>query len=313
VFHEFSAQTRISGVDLEGRRLRKGAADAVRRFALEAGGSWPAPASELVERVARSGSTPLVVTDGPRVLGVIELHDVVKSDLREYCAALRRMGTKTIMMTGDNPLTATAIAAEVGVDDFLAEATPQRKLEFIRRSQREGHRVAMYGDGTNDAPALAQADLAVAMNTGTQLAKEACDLLDLDSNPAKFITIVGIGRQMLFTRRSLTIFGLAADLAKYFAVIPVVLALTYPALSALNVMRFTNAHSAIVSAVIFNILIVVPLLLVAIRAVKARVPSVPHFVHLSLWNYGLGGFLLPLVGIKLIDVGIAAFRFVRPS
>ena len=309
-FFEFSAQTRISGVDLEGRRLRKGAADAVRRFAVGAGGSWPSAASELVERVARSGSTPLVVTDGPRVLGVIELHDVVKSDIREYCAALRRMGTRTIMMTGDNPLTAAAIAAEVGVDDFLAEATPERKREFIRRYQQEGHRVAMYGDGSNDAPALAQADLAVAMNSGTQLAKEAGDLVDLDSDPTKFIAIVEIGKKMLSTRRSLTTFSIAADLAKYFAIIPVALAMTYPSVNALNVLRFANVRSAIVSAVIFNILIVVPLLLLAMRSVKAHAQSSSHFFHPSLWIYGLGGFLLPWVGIKLIDVGLAAFVLV---
>jgi len=307
-FYEFSAQTRISGVDLEGRRLRKGAADAVRRFALDAGGSWPAEASELVERVARSGSTPLVVSDGPRVLGVIELHDIVKSDIREYCTALRRMGTRTIMMTGDNPLTAAAIAAEVGVDDFLAEATPQRKLEFIRQCQQEGHRVAMYGDGTNDAPALAQADLAVAMHSGTQLAKEAGDLVDLDSNPTKFIAIVGLGKQMLMTRRALTTFSMAADLAKYFAIIPVVLAMTYPALNSLNVLHFTNARSAIVSAVIFNILIIVPLLLLAMRSVKTRAQSGARVFHFGLWIYGLGGFLLAWVGVKLIDVGIAELR-----
>ena len=311
-FYEFSAQTRISGVDLEGRRLRKGAADAVRRFAVEAGGSWPSAVSELVEGVARSGSTPLVVTDGPRVLGVIELHDVVKSDIREYCAALRRMGTRTIMMTGDNPLTAAAIAAEVGVDDFLAEATPERKREFIRRCQQEGHRVAMYGDGNNDAPALAQADLAVAMHSGTQLAKEAGDLVDLDSNPTKFIAIAEIGKQMLMTRRSLTTFSIAADLAKYLSIIPVVFAATYPALNALNVLRLTSARSAIVSAVIFNTLIIVPLLLLAMRSVKARSQSRPHLFRSSLWIYGIGGFLLPWVGIKLIDAGIAALRFVRP-
>jgi potassium-transporting ATPase ATP-binding subunit len=267
-FHEFSAQARISGVDLEGRRLRKGAPDAIRRFVVEAGGSWPSAASKLVERVARSGSTPLVVNDGSRVLGIIELHDVVKGDMREYCAALRRMGTKTVMMTGDNPFTAAAIAAEVGVDDFLAEATPQRKLEFIRRCQREGHRVAMYGDGTNDAPALAQADIAVAMNSGTQLAKEACDLVDLDSNPMKFVEIVETGKQMVTARRSLTTFGMAADLAKYIAILPVVLAVTYPALNALNVLRFTNPWNAIVFALIFTVLIAVPLLLLATRAAK---------------------------------------------
>jgi potassium-transporting ATPase ATP-binding subunit len=310
-FHEFSAQTRISGIDLEGRRLRKGAADVVRRFAMEAGGSWPSAASELVERVARSGSTPLVVTDGPRVLGVIELHDVVKGDIREYCAALRRMGTKTIMVTGDNPLTAAAIAAEVGVDDFVAEATPQRKLEFIRQCQLEGHRFAMYGDGTNDAPALAQADLAVAMNSGTQPAKEAGDLVDLDSDPTKFITIVEIGKQMLTTRRSVTIFSMAADLAKYFAIIPVVLAMTYPALNALNVLRFTGARSAIVAAAIFNTLIIVPLVILAMHSVRSRARSDPYSFRSSQWIYGLGGFVLPWFGIKLIDVGIAAIGFVR--
>jgi K+-transporting ATPase ATPase B chain len=312
-FHEFSAQTRISGVDLEGRSLRKGAADAVRRFAVEAGGSWPSAAGELVERVARSGSTPLVVADGSRVLGVIELHDVVKSDIREYCAALRRMGTKTIMITGDNPLTAAAIAADVGVDDFVAEATPQRKLEFIRRSQLEGHRVAMYGDGTNDAPALAQADLAVVMNSGTHAAKEAGDLVDLDSNPTKFTAIVEIGKKMLTARRSLTTFSMSADLAKYFAIIPVVLAVTYPALDALNLLRLSSARSAIVSAVIFNALIIVPLVMLAMRSVRARAQSRAQSTRSSLWVYGLAGFLLPWLGIKLIDVGIAALGFVRPS
>jgi potassium-transporting ATPase ATP-binding subunit len=309
-FHEFSAQTRISGVDVEGRRLRKGAADAVRRFVAQAGGTWPAAANQLVEGMARVGSTPLVVADGPRVLGVIELHDVVKSDMRDYCATLRRMGTRTIMVTGDNPLTAAAIAAEVGVDNFLAEATPQGKYEFIRRCQQEGHRVAMYGDGTNDAPALAQADFAVAMNSGTQVAKEAGDLVDLDSNPTKFIAIVEIGRQMLMTRRSLTTFSIAADLAKYFSIIPVVLAATYPGLNALNVSRLTSARSALVSALIFNTLIVVPLLLLAIRAVKAGVQSSRPLFHLSLWIYGLVAFLLSWVGIKLIDTGLTTFRLV---
>jgi K+-transporting ATPase ATPase B chain len=280
---------------------------------VEAGGSWPSAAGELVERVARSGSTPLVVADGSRVLGVIELHDVVKSDIREYCAALRRMGTKTIMITGDNPLTAAAIAADVGVDDFVAEATPQRKLEFIRRSQLEGHRVAMYGDGTNDAPALAQADLAVVMNSGTHAAKEAGDLVDLDSNPTKFTAIVEIGKKMLTARRSLTTFSMSADLAKYFAIIPVVLAVTYPALDALNLLRLSSARSAIVSAVIFNALIIVPLVMLAMRSVRARAQSRAQSTRSSLWVYGLAGFLLPWLGIKLIDVGIAALGFVRPS
>jgi K+-transporting ATPase ATPase B chain len=308
-FYEFSAQTRISGVDVDGRRLRKGAADAVRRFAEEAGGTWPSAASQLVERVARSGSTPLVVADGPRVLGIIELHDVVKTDIRQYCATLRRMGTKTIMMTGDNPLTAAAIAAEVGVDDFLAEATPQRKRDFIRRAQQEGHRVAMYGDGNNDAPALAQANLAVAMNTGTQLAKEAGDLVDLDSDPTKFIAIVGIGKQMLTARRSFATFGIAADLAKYFSIVPVVFAATYPTLNALNISRLTSGRSAIASTVVFNTLIIVPLLLLAMHAFKARAQSNPHLFRSRLWIYGLSGFLLSWIGIKLIDLGVAALRF----
>lgn len=312
-FHEFSAQTRISGVDLEGRRLRKGAADAVRRFAEEAGGSWSSAVSELIDGVARSGATPLVVADGPSVLGVIELHDVVKSGIREHCAALRRMGIRTVMVTGDNRLTATAIAAEVGVDDFLADATPERKREFIRECQNEGHRVAMCGDGTNDAPALAQTDVAVAMGSGTQMAKEAGNLVILDSDPTKFIVIIETGKQMQMTRRSLTTFSLAADLAKYLAIIPVVFAATYPALKALNVMQLTSPRSAILSAVIFNTLIIVPLLLMAVWGVKARTESAAHLSHRILWIYGLGGILLAWVGIKLIDVWVPAFGFVWPA
>jgi K+-transporting ATPase ATPase B chain len=309
-FHEFSAQTRISGVDLEGRRLRKGAADAVRRFAEEAGGSWPSAVSELVDGVARSGATPLVVADGPRVLGVIELHDIVKAGIREHCAELRRMGIRTIMVTGDNRLTATAIAAEVGVDDFLAEATPERKRELIRQCQKEGHRVAMCGDGTNDAPALAQADVAVSMNSGTQVAKEASNLVALDSDPTKFIAIVETGRQMLMTRRSLTTFSMAVDLAKYFAIIPVAFAATYPALHALNVMRLMSPRSAILSAVIFTALIIGPLLVLAARGVKARAESAARRLRSTPWIYGLAGILLPWVGIKLIDVCLTAFGLV---
>jgi K+-transporting ATPase ATPase B chain len=309
-FYEFSAQTRISGVDLEGRRLRKGAADAVRLFAEEAGGSWPSAVSELVDGVARSGATPLVVADGPRVLGVIELHDIVKGGIREHCAALRRMGIRTIMVTGDNRLTATAIAAEVGVDDFLAEATPERKRELIRQCQKDGHRVAMCGDGTNDAPALAQADVGVAMNSGTQAAKEAGNLVVLDSNPTKFIAIVETGNQMLMTRRSLTTFSMAVDLAKYFAIIPVALAATYPALNGLNVTRLTSPRSAILSAVIFNALIIVPLLLLAVRGIKPRAESATGLSRRTRWIYGLAGILLPWVGIKLIDVCLTAFRLV---
>jgi potassium-transporting ATPase ATP-binding subunit len=306
-FHEFSAQTRISGVDVQGRRLRKGAADAVRRFAEDAGGRWPSAVSELVDRVARSGATPLVVADGGRVLGVIELHDIVKDGIREHCAELRRMDIRTIMVTGDNRLTATAIAAEVGVDDFLAEATPERKRELIRRCQKEGHRVAMCGDGTNDAPALAQADVSVAMNSGTQAAKDAGNLVDLDSDPTKFVAIVYSGRRMLATRRSLTTFSIAADLTKYCAIIPVAFATTDPALNALNLMRLTKPRSAILSAVIFNGLLIVPLLLLAVRAFKARADSAARLSRRILWIYGLDGVLLPLVGIKLIDVCLTAF------
>jgi K+-transporting ATPase ATPase B chain len=305
-FHEFSAQTRISGVDFGGRRLRKGAADAVRRFAEEAGGSWPPAVNELVDGVARSGATPLVVAEGPRVLGVVELHDIVKGGIREHCAELRRMGIKTIMVTGDNRLTATAIAAEVGVDDFLAEATPERKHDLIRRCQKEGLRVAMCGDGTNDAPALAQADVAVAMNSGTQAAKDAGNLVDLDSDPTKFIAIVNTGKQMLLTRRSLTTFSIAAGLAMYLALIPMALAATYPTLNALNVMRLTNPWSAIASAVIFNALGIVPLLLLAVWGVRADTESVVRLAHRHLWMYGFGGFVLPWAGIKLIDVCLSA-------
>jgi potassium-transporting ATPase ATP-binding subunit len=308
VFHDFTAQTRISGVDVDGRKLRKGAADSVRRFVEQAGGAWPAAVTELVEGVARAGSTPLVVADGPRVLGVIDLQDVVKSDMRGYCATLRRMGIKTIMVTGDNPLTAAAIAAEVGVDSVLAEATPERKYEFIRQCQQEGHRVAMYGDGANDAPALAQADFAVAMHSGTQVAKEAGDLVDLDSNPTKFIAIVEGATQMLRTRRSLTTFSVAADLAKYLSIIPAVFAATYPALKVLNVLRLTSARSAIVSALVFNLLIIGPLLLLSIRAVGARARS--GVFRFSLWIYGLFGFLLSWVGIKLTHIGLTALGVV---
>jgi K+-transporting ATPase ATPase B chain len=272
-FHEFSAQTRISGVDLEGRRLRKGAADAVRRFTEEAGGTWPAAVGELVDTVARSGSTPLVVADGPRVLGVIELHDVVKSGICEHCAKLRRMGIRTIMVTGDNQLTATAIAAEVGVDDFLGEATPERKYELIRRYQKQGHRVAMCGDGSNDAPALAQADVAVAMNSGTDAAKDAGSLVDLDSNPTKFVEIVYTGKQMRMMRRALTVFSTAADLVKYLVIIPIMLAADYPALNVLNVSRLASPRGAILSGVIFNVLIIVPLLLLAVWGARERASS----------------------------------------
>jgi potassium-transporting ATPase ATP-binding subunit len=312
-FHEFSAQTRISGVDTGDRKLRKGAADAVRRFVQEAGGSWPSGVSEIVDRVARSGATPLVVADGGRVLGVIELHDVVKAGIREHCEALRRMGIRTIMVTGDNPLTAATIAAEIGVDEVLAEATPERKCDFVRQCQKEGHRVAMCGDGTNDAPALAQADVAVAMNSGSPMAKEAGNLVALDSDPTKFIVIVETGKRMRTTLRSLTTFSLAADLAKYFVIIPVVFAGTYPALNALNVAQLTNPRSAILSALICNVLIIAPLLLFVMRSVKARGRLLARLSHYNGWIYGLGGVLSTCVGIKVIDMGLAAFRLVGPA
>ena len=273
VFHKFSAQTRMSGVDLEGRHLRKGAADAVRKFIESEGGAWPAKLSEAVETIARAGATPIVVADGKRALGVIELRDIVKGGIRERFAELRQMGIKTIMVTGDNRLTAAAIAAEAGVDDFLAEATPEKKLELIRKNQAEGRLVAMCGDGTNDAPALAQADVAVAMNTGTQAAKEAGNMVDLDSNPTKLIEVVDVGKQMLVTRGALTTFSIANDVAKYFAIIPAAFAATYPALDALNIMRLESPESAILSAVIFNALIIVFLVPLALKGVKTRATS----------------------------------------
>ena len=275
-FHKFSAQTRMSGVDVDGRRLRKGAADAIRKFVEAEGGTWPATVSETVDKIARAGATPLVVAEagnGARVLGVIELRDIVKGGIRERFAELREMGIKTIMVTGDNRLTAAAIAAEAGVDEFLAEATPETKLELIRKNQAEGRLVAMCGDGTNDAPALAQADVAVAMNTGTQAAKEAGNMVDLDSNPTKLIEVVDVGKQMLVTRGALTTFSVANDVSKYFAIIPAAFATTYPALGALNVMRLTSPESAILSAVIFNALIIVALVPLALRGVKTRAAS----------------------------------------
>ena len=304
--HEFSAQTRISGIDLDGRRLRKGAADAMRRFVEQAGGSWSPALSDLVSQVARSGDTPLVVADGPRLLGVIELHDVAKGGIRDHCAQLRRMGIRTVMVTGDNSLTAAAIAAEVGVDEFQGEATPEKKRDLIRRFQEDGHQVAMCGDGTNDAPALAQANMAMAMNSGTQAAKDAGGLVDLDSDPTKFIGIVQAARQVQGLRRSLTAFSIAADLAKYLAIIPVVLAATWPALHVLNITRLTGAHNAILSAVIFNVLLIAPLLLLVARGARARAQPAARSSRRGVWLYGLAGMLLPWVGIRLIDVCLAA-------
>jgi potassium-transporting ATPase ATP-binding subunit len=305
-FHKFTAQTRMSGVDIEGRQLRKGAADAVRKFIEQNGGSWPAKVNETVETVARGGATPLVVVDGRRVLGVVELRDIVKGGIRERFAELRQMGIKTVMVTGDNRLTAAAIAAEAGVDDFLAEATPEAKLELIRRNQAEGRLVAMCGDGTNDAPALAQADVAVAMNTGTQAAKEAGNMVDLDSNPTKLIEVVDVGKQMLVTRGALTTFSIANDVSKYFAIIPAAFASTYPILDALNIMHLATPQSAILSAVIFNAIVIPMLVPLALRGVKTRAASAAQLLRRNLLVYGVGGILLPFAGIKIIDMLLTA-------
>ena len=306
LFHKFSAHTRMSGVDLDGRQLRKGAAEAMRAFIEQQGGAWPARVDETVDSIARTGATPIVVADGKRVLGTIELRDIVKGGIRERFAELRQMGIKTIMVTGDNRLTAAAIAAEAGVDDFLAEATPEKKLELIRKNQAEGRLVAMCGDGTNDAPALAQADVAVAMNTGTQAAKEAGNMVDLDSNPTKLIEVVDVGKQMLVTRGALTTFSIANDVAKYFAIIPAAFAATYPALNALNVMRLASPESAILSAVIFNALIIVLLVPLALKGVKTRATSAALLLRRNLLVYGVGGLVVPFIGIKVIDLLLAA-------
>ncbi|WP_082716033.1 potassium-transporting ATPase subunit KdpB, partial [Burkholderia sp. BDU5] len=310
VFLSFSAQTRMSGVDLPGREIRKGAADAIKRYMEARNGSVPAEVDSIVNEIARRGSTPLVVAelrDGiSRVLGTIELKDIVKGAIKERFAELRKMGIKTIMVTGDNRLTAAAIAAEAGVDDFLSEATPETKLTTIRAHQAEGRLVAMTGDGTNDAPALAQADVAVAMNTGTQAAKEAGNMVDLDSNPTKLIEVVEIGKQMLMTRGSLTTFSIANDVAKYFAIIPAAFATTYPQLRVLDVMRLTSPSSAILSAVIFNALIIVALIPLALKGVKYRPLGASALLRRNLLIYGLGGILLPFPFIKLIDVILSA-------
>ncbi|MBA4708582.1 potassium-transporting ATPase subunit KdpB [Aquitalea magnusonii] len=301
-FIPFTAQTRMSGIDYDGRQIRKGAIDAIRRHIAEQGGVFPDALSKSADEVARRGSTPLLVAEGNRALGVIELKDIVKGGIKERFAELRQMGIKTIMITGDNPLTAAAIAAEAGVDDFLAEATPEAKLKLIRSHQAEGKLVAMTGDGTNDAPALAQADVAVAMNTGTQAAKEAGNMVDLDSNPTKLIEIVEIGKQMLMTRGSLTTFSIANDVAKYFAIIPAAFASTYPQLNALNVMGLNSPASAIMSAVVFNALIIVVLIPLALKGVKYHARSAAELLRGNLLIYGLGGLLLPFAGIKLIDM-----------
>jgi len=307
VFIPFTAQTRMSGVTVHGRELRKGSADAIRRWVETLGGSFPEPVRHSVDEVSRKGGTPLVVADGKQVLGVVELKDIVKGGIKERFAELRRMGIKTVMITGDNPLTAAAIAAESGVDDYLAEATPENKLDLIRRYQQEGHMVAMTGDGTNDAPALAQADVAVAMNSGTQAAKEAGTMVDLDSNPTKLIEVVEIGKQMLITRGALTTFSIANDVAKYFAIIPAAFAATYPQLEALDVMQLSSPSSAILSAVIFNALIIIALVPLAVRGVRSRGEGAASLLRRNLLVYGLGGLITPFVGIKLIDLLISNF------
>jgi K+-transporting ATPase ATPase B chain len=304
-FVPFSAVTRMSGVDIGERQIRKGAPNTIVKYVETLGGESPPSVDEAVQRVARQGSTPLVVAEGPRVLGVIELKDIVKGGIKERFADLRHMGIKTIMITGDNRLTAAAIAAEAGVDDFLAEATPEAKLKLIREHQSQGRLVAMTGDGTNDAPALAQSDVAVAMNTGTQAAKEAGNMVDLDSNPTKLIEIVETGKQMLMTRGALTTFSIANDVAKYFAIIPAAFASTYPELGALNIMHL-GTRSAVLSAVIFNALIIVVLIPLAIKGVKYRPLGAGPLLRRNLLIYGLGGIIIPFPGIKLIDMLLAA-------
>jgi K+-transporting ATPase ATPase B chain len=318
-FLHFSAQTRMSGVNLplavqeqavvgsdtsppKMREIRKGAAEAIRKHVESLGGTFPAKLAETVDEVSRRGSTPLVVSDGTKVMGVVELKDIVKGGIKERFAELRRMGIKTVMVTGDNRLTAAAIAAEAGVDDFLAEATPEDKLTLIRRNQAEGKLVAMTGDGTNDAPALAQADVAVAMNSGTQAAKEAGNMVDLDSNPTKLIEVVETGKQMLMTRGSLTTFSIANDVAKYFAIIPAAFVTTYPQLQALNVMHLASPNSAILSAVIFNALIIVFLIPLALKGVRYRPLGAAVLLRNNLLIYGLGGVIVPFIGIKIIDM-----------
>jgi potassium-transporting ATPase ATP-binding subunit len=307
-FVPFSALTRMSGIDVDGRMIRKGAADAIAGFLEQNGGSLPKEVRETVDAIARSGGTPLVVAEGRRALGVIHLKDIVKGGMRERFAQLRSMGIRTVMITGDNPLTAAAIAREAGVDDFLAEAKPKDKMDLIRREQAEGKLVAMTGDGTNDAPALAQADVGVAMNTGTQAAKEAGNMVDLDSNPTKLIEIVEIGKQLLMTRGALTTFSIANDVAKYFAIIPAMFAATFPVLNALNIMHLKTPESAVLSAVIFNALVIVALIPLALRGVGYRAMSAEALLRRNLLLYGVGGVIVPFIGIKLIDMVITAIH-----
>jgi potassium-transporting ATPase ATP-binding subunit len=305
-FIPFTAQTRMSGVNLDGRQIRKGAAESIAHYLEQNGSSMPQEVRATVERIASSGGTPLVVSENRRAMGVIHLKDVVKGGIRDRFAQLRAMGIRTVMITGDNPLTAAAIAREAGVDDFLAQATPEDKLKLIRSEQAGGKLVAMTGDGTNDAPALAQADVGVAMNTGTQAAKEAGNMVDLDSNPTKLIEVVEIGKQLLMTRGALTTFSIANDVAKYFAIIPAMFAVTFPVLNALNIMHLKTPQSAVLSAVIFNALIIIALIPLALRGVKYRAMNAEALLRRNLFIYGVGGLIAPFVGIKLIDVLITA-------
>ena len=307
-FVPFTAQTRMSGVDIAGRSIRKGAADSVKQWVEQQGGTFPNEVVKTVEAASRAGRTPLVVADGRNVLGVVELKDIVKGGIKERFAQLRKMGIRTLMITGDNPMTAAAIAAEAGVDDFMAQATPEDKLKRIRSEQAAGHLVAMTGDGTNDAPALAQADVGVAMNTGTQAAREAGNMVDLDSNPTKLIEIVEIGKQLLMTRGSLTTFSIANDVAKYFAIIPAMLMVTFPAMKALNIMKLVSPQSAILSAVIFNALIIVALIPLALKGVAYRPLGAIVVLRRNLLIYGIGGLLVPFAGIKAIDLVITTLN-----
>jgi K+-transporting ATPase ATPase B chain len=298
----------MSGLDIGARQIRKGAGDSVKRWVTESGGTVPGDLDAIVERVSRAGSTPLVVTDGSDILGVIELKDVVKQGIKEKFAEMRQMGIRTVMITGDNPLTAAAIAQEAGVDDFLAEATPEAKMALIKKEQEGGKLVAMTGDGTNDAPALAQADVGVAMNTGTTAAKEAGNMVDLDSNPTKLIDVVEIGKQLLITRGSLTTFSIANDIAKYFAIIPALFVVAYPQLNTLNIMRLHSPQSAVLSAVIFNALVIIALIPLALRGVKFRPTGSAAILRRNVWIYGVGGIILPFIFIKLIDLVLVALH-----
>jgi K+-transporting ATPase ATPase B chain len=301
-FIPFSAETRMSGIDWDGRKIRKGSHDAIEEYVKNAGGIMPDGIKTAVESIAREGGTPLVVAEGPRVLGAIRLKDVLKENIKERLSHLRTVGIRSVMITGDNPMTAAAIAAEAGIDDFIGQARPEMKLEAIRKYQKEGHLVAMIGDGTNDAPALAQADVAVAMNAGTQAAREAANMIDLDSNPAKLLDIVEIGKQILITRGALTTFSMANDVSKYFAILPAIFAAQYPMLSILNIMQLTTPTSAVLSAIIFNAVVIPLLIPLALRGVKYRPTTATELLRRNLLLYGFGGLIVPFIGIKLIDV-----------